>query len=82
MQASLRKIGNSTGLLVPRALLGELGVAAGTALDLRIEEGRLVATPVGQTRAGWREAAAALADETLDPAWSAFGNEDDGELAW
>jgi len=36
MQAALQKIGNSTGLIVPRALLAEIGVASGAAMDLRV----------------------------------------------
>jgi antitoxin MazE len=82
MQAALRKIGNSTGLIVPRALLAEIGVASGAAMDLRVEDGKLIATPVTATpRAGWAEGAVALADEDHAD-WHGFGNEGDADLTW
>lgn len=83
MQTALRKIGNSTGLLLPRPLLGELGVTAGSELDLKVEDGRLVATPVPKIRAGWAEAAAEVGREEVgDDGWLAFRNEDDTGLDW
>lgn len=85
MQTALRKMGNSVGMIVPKALLNELGATAGTAMDVRIEEGRVVATPIRHVREGWEEAAAAVAASPEDPdeaAWRAFGNDDDGEWTW
>lgn len=84
MQTSLRKMGNSTGMIVPRSILNAIGVTTGTAMDLVVEDGRLVATPVvRETRAGWAAAAAALHDDTGDEdAWRGFGNEDDADLRW
>lgn len=85
MQTALRKMGNSVGLIVPKAMLQELGASAGTAMDVRVEEGRIVATPTRHPRAGWAEAAAAVAAAEEDPdeaAWMAFGNDGDDELIW
>lgn len=85
MQTALRKMGNSVGMIVPKALLKELGATAGTAMDVRIEEGKVVATPVRKVREGWAEAAAAVAAAEEDPdeaAWCAFGNDGDDELTW
>lgn len=86
MQSALRKIGNSTGLVIPRAILGALGVSGGTVLDLAVEDGKLIATlVVRKVREGWAEAAAAVAAAEEDPAeaaWMAFGNEGDDELIW
>jgi antitoxin MazE len=82
MQAALRKIGNSTGLIVPRALLAEIGVTSGAAMDLRVEDGRLIATPlVAAPRAGWAEGAAAVAVEDHDD-WQGFANGGDADLLW
>lgn len=82
MQAALRKIGNSTGLIVPRALLAEIGVASGAAMDLRVEDGKLIATPVAPScRAGWAEGAAALGAED-HAEWQGFGNQGDDDLTW
>ncbi len=59
MQTVLRKMGNSIGLVVPKAMLTQLGLACGARMNLSIEDGRIVAT-VAETdpRAGWEEAAA------------------------
>jgi antitoxin MazE len=83
MQTALRKMGNSTGLIVPRALLSELGVTTGAAMDVRLEEGRLVATPVvSARRAGWAQEAAAVTDEPVDADWLGLANEGDADLTW
>ena len=85
MQTALRKMGNSTGLIVPKALLTELGATAGTPMDVRVEDGRVIATPIRHPRKGWAEAAAAVAVAEEDPdeaLWTGFGNEGDDELTW
>ncbi|MEP6784569.1 MAG: AbrB/MazE/SpoVT family DNA-binding domain-containing protein [Sphingomonadales bacterium] len=86
MQSALRKIGNSTGLVLPKHILGAMGVAGGTMLDLKVEDGRLIATPVKtKVREGWAEAAALVAAAEEDPdeaAWRAFGNESDEDWEW
>jgi antitoxin MazE len=46
-RTALRRMGNSTGMIVPKAILAELGAQAGEAIDLRVEGGRLVAAPAG-----------------------------------
>lgn len=84
MHTKLRKMGNSTGLIVPRAVLAEAGVASGTTLDLIVENGRIVATPVPGARAGWAEAALLSTDpEPADEAaWRGFANAEDADLTW
>ena len=84
MQTSLRKMGNSTGMIVPRALLNELQADVGTTIELKVEDGKLIATPASvNPRAGWAEDAAALGDETEEEMeWSRFGNEADADLKW
>lgn len=86
MQTALRKIGNSTGMILPGAILGEIGVSSGTTMDLRVEDGKLIATPVRTApREGWAEAAALVAAAEEDPdeaAWAAFGNDGDDALTW
>jgi antitoxin MazE len=39
MQTAVRKLGNSAGVIIPRSVLSELGLAAGDAVDLRLEDG-------------------------------------------
>ena len=84
MRVSVRKLGNSSGVLIPKALLAEIGVGAGDAVDMTLEEGRIVLAPVRRRpREGWAEASQALAaggDDDL--VWPEFGNAEDGRLTW
>jgi antitoxin MazE len=85
MQTALRKMGNSVGMIVPKAILQELGVTAGTAIEIRVEEGGFMSTLVRHPRAGWAEdaeriGALPLTEEEQD--WMAFGNEGDDGLRW
>lgn len=84
MQSALRKIGNSTGIVLPRPILGAMGVSGGTMLDLTVEDGRLIATPVKQAvRAGWEEAAKAVTTAPLaDSDWLDVGNDSDTDWTW
>ncbi|PTS72194.1 AbrB/MazE/SpoVT family DNA-binding domain-containing protein [Sphingomonas sp. HMWF008] len=78
-------MGNSVGMIVPKAVLQEIGLSVGAPMDVRVEDGKVVATPVRKVREGWAEdaarvAAAGLTEEEAE--WMAFGNDDDGELTW
>ena len=84
MQASLRKIGNSSGVVLPKTILLELGVKTGDKLDLSIDSGKIVLSPVKRkVREGWAEDSKALAaageDKLVSPE---FGNLDDEKLEW
>lgn len=46
MRVSVQKWGNSLGLRIPKALAVEAGIEQGAQLDLRLEDGRLVAVPM------------------------------------
>ena len=69
---------------MPKSMLAEVGLAAGDAVDLSLEDGRIAITPVKRRpREGWAEAFAEigdLRDEDLD--WLGFGNEGDDKLQW
>lgn len=84
MQTSLRKLGNSAGVIIPKPLLADLDLAPGDAVELMLEDGRLVLAPVRRAvRAGWAEASrhiAAGGDDTL--VWPEFGNSEDAALEW
>jgi antitoxin MazE len=84
MQTALRKMGNSTGMIVPRSILGEIGVSIGTTMDLTVQDGKLIATPVSDRRRdGWAAAASIVAEEPNETeAWQGFANEDDDDLTW
>jgi antitoxin MazE len=84
MRASLRKMGNSSGVIIPKPILAQLGIEAGDDLDLLLDDGRIVLVPTRRhPRAGWAEAASRIA-ETGDDAlvWPEFGNAGDADLKW
>lgn len=85
MRTALRKMGNSTGMIVPKAILSELGAQAGTTFDISVQGNKIVASPVrSEVRAGWAEAAA-LIGAANDPAaeeWLDLANEADDDWTW
>lgn len=84
MQTAVRKLGNSAGVIIPKSVLAELGLTAGDAVDLRLDDGRLILAPVRRpTRAGWGEASRAIAQSGGDAlVWPEFGNAGDADLVW
>lgn len=84
MRTAVRKMGNSSGVIIPKPLLVEIGAKAGDEVELVVEQGRLVLTPlVGRPRAGWADDARRLAAEGDDAlVWPEFGNEGDESLTW
>ena len=78
MRTSLRKIGNSRGVLIPARLLAECGIT--DEIDLHMEGTKIVIEPVRSTRAGWFDNYHAEAD--ID-AWEGWTPEaDSGEGGW
>jgi antitoxin MazE len=86
MQTALRKMGNSTGLVLPKPILKALRLSNGSAMNLVVEKGRVVATPIKRkVREGWEEDAKRIGAEALttdEREWIAFGNEGDEALKW
>ena len=84
MRTSLRKLGNSVGVIIPRPILQEIGAETGVQVELTVENGRVVISPVRQhPREGWAEAAAAIAAAGEDGlVWPEFGNIDDKSWTW
>jgi antitoxin MazE len=80
----VRKLGNSSGVIIPKSLLHDLGVAEGDTVEMTLEEGRIVPMPIRRrARAGWAEASESIAgahDDTL--VWPEFGNTEDETLIW
>jgi len=82
MLTTIRRLGNSQGVLIPKPILRQIGlvdeaemVVEGDALVLR--------RPASAPRAGWAAAAQAIAaagDDGL--VLPDFANEDDAELVW
>ena len=73
MQTSLRKMGNSTGMIVPKAILDQLGLVCGAKVDLRVENGEVIARPARRgVREGWADDArriGAVAPTDEERAW-------------
>lgn len=66
MASSIRKIGNSQGVILPKPALAALGVAEGGAVEFVYEPGKITIVPGrGKVREGWAEDFAALAAEGL-----------------
>lgn len=84
MRTALRRMGNSAGMIVPRAIISELGSAIGTEFEIGVEGGRIVASPLQSVvRAGWADAARELSESGDDgPVWPEFGNDEDAALTW
>ena len=86
MQTALRKMGNSTGMILPKPILKALGVETGAAMELTVEDGRVIATPIrSAVREGWEADAKRIGAESVDAdsdAWLSFGNKGDDELGW
>ncbi|MBI4755964.1 MAG: AbrB/MazE/SpoVT family DNA-binding domain-containing protein [Betaproteobacteria bacterium] len=83
MRTAIRKIGNSQGVLIPKPLLAEAGLEA--QVDMVVENGALILRPAraSQPRAGWAEAARALAEAGDDALlWPEFANAEDAEFEW
>lgn len=70
MRTTLRRIGNSQGVLIPAPWLAECGISG--EIDLHLEGKKIVIEPVEPARAGWFEGCRACEDvdawEGLPPA--------------
>jgi antitoxin MazE len=84
MRTALRKLGNSSGVIIPKSMLEEIGITAGDVVDLSLEDNRIIITPQKKRpRAGWAEASRAIAEAGDDAlVWPEFGNAEDESLVW
>ena len=84
MRTQLRRMGNSSGVIIPKPVLAQLGIEAGDSLDLALEGGRIVLVPLKEhPRSGWAEAAQEIAESGGDAlVWPEFGNAGDEDLRW
>lgn len=82
MQVSVRKMGNSQGILIPKPILNQLGLT--DVADLQVHGNVIEIRPVKRhAREGWAQDSARLAAAGDDaPQWPEFGNEGDVELIW
>jgi antitoxin MazE len=82
MKTTIRPMGNSQGVIIPKPLLAQLGFE--NEAEMTIEHGALVLRkPASMVRKGWSEAAqkiAAAGDDDL--VMPEFANENDAKLSW
>lgn len=79
---TIRAIGNSQGIVIPKPLLAQIGLEGEA--DMTIERDALVLRrPTKPARAGWAAAARKIAELGEDAlVMGDFGNESDAELVW
>ena len=84
MEIAIRTIGNSKGVVLPKALLAQAGLEEQTTANIVVENGQIILSkPANAVRAGWSEAAATVAAQGDDALlMGEFGNADDAELNW
>ncbi|MGA2536289.1 MAG: hypothetical protein ABSF53_09750 [Terracidiphilus sp.] len=82
MLTTIRKLGNSQGILIPKPLLQQVGLA--DQAEMRVEGDALVLRrPKAKPREGWAKASEAIAaagDDLL--VLPEFANDGDAELKW
>jgi antitoxin MazE len=84
MRSAIRKLGNSSGVIIPKSMLAEIGITTGDPVDVALEDGRIAITPIRRRpREGWAESFGEIAEAGDDAlVWPEFGNEGDEDLTW
>ena len=84
VHVSIRQIGNSQGVVIPKPVLAQLGLDSKAGAEMTIEDGALVLRrPASPARTGWAEAARKIAEAGDDElVMGEFGNAEDSELVW
>jgi antitoxin MazE len=84
MQVTIRSIGNSKGVVLPKPLLAQAGLGEDESAEMTVEDGAIVLRKAARpVRAGWAAAAKSVASRGGDAlVMGEFGNEADAELVW
>ncbi|HEX7339768.1 MAG TPA: hypothetical protein VF271_07545 [Rhodanobacteraceae bacterium] len=82
MRTTIRKMGNSQGVIIPKPLLAEVGLTDEAVMT--IENDALVLRPVRHSpREGWADASQRIAERGDDVlVWPELVNADDEHLKW
>lgn len=82
MRISIRRIGNSKGMIFPTSLLAQVGLH--DEAEVSVEDGAIVVrAPAQPVRSGWAEASKALAAaEDDDLVMPEFANAEDEAITW
>lgn len=84
MKTTLRRMGNSHGLIIPKPLLADIGLVEGDTVDIKLKKGKLVVIPVDRDpRAAWAAECDAVASAGEDAlVWPDFANDADKTVEW
>lgn len=84
MHVTIRRIGNSQGIVIPKPILAQLGLNGKAGAEMTIEGNSLVLRrAAGPPRAGWAKAAQRIAQAGDDAlVMGEFGNSVDKEFDW
>jgi antitoxin MazE len=84
MRVTIRTIGNSKGVVLPKPVLAQAGLEDASDAEMTVENGAItLRKPAKPARTGWAEAAQAIAAKGGDELMMGeFGNEGDAELQW
>lgn len=84
MKTSIRKMGNSHGVIIPKPLLAEIGAKANDEVEMTVRKGKIVISSRKKNpRAGWAADSKRLAEAGEGGlVWPEFPNEDDKDLKW
>lgn len=84
MEIAIRTIGNSKGVVLPKPLLAQVGLDSEASAEVLVENDCIVLRkPAKPVRAGWADAAAAVAAQGDDALlMGEFANAGDEELGW
>ena len=82
MEVTIRKMGNSQGVLIPKPILAQLGLEA--TADLQVRDGVIEIRAIRRNpREGWAADAQRLAADGADElVWPEVSNEGDADLVW
>lgn len=83
MKTVLRKMGNSQGIIIPKALITQFGFSG--EIDMQVtEQGIVLSKPKNDSvRQGWALASQDIAQsDENQAAWPEFANENDKDWEW
>ena len=84
VHVSIRQIGNSQGVVIPKPVLAQLGLNNRGGAEMTVEDGALILRrPANPARTGWADAARKIAEAGDDVlVMGEFGNALDSDLVW
>ena len=77
MKSTLRRIGNSRGVLLPASLLAACEIEDD--IELRLDGNRIIIEPVREPRSGWFDD---YREDNDDDAWAGYVESDDLDEDW